>query len=126
MARPKSPLLTDREAEIMALLWELGAATAEEIRERLSGQPHDSTVRTLLRVLATKGHVVAATDSRPTSYRPAVKRESIQKKVTRDVLKRFFGGSAEALVLHLLDDERLSAEQLQDLEAAFRRARKEK
>lgn len=125
MARPKNPLLTDREAEIMAVLWELGSATADHIRERLTGKPHDSTVRTLLRVLTTKGHVVAAADSRPTSYQPAVKRTSVQKKVTRDVLKRFFGGSAEALVLHLLDDERLSAEELKDLEAAFRRARKE-
>jgi BlaI family penicillinase repressor len=126
MARPKTPLLTDREAEIMACLWEVGAATAEQIRERLSGEPHDSTVRTLLRVLATKGHVTADADSRPTVYRPAVKREKMQKRVTSDMLKRFFGGSAEALVLHLLDDERLTAEELKELEAAFRRARKEK
>jgi BlaI family transcriptional regulator, penicillinase repressor len=125
MARPKNPLLTDREAEIMAFLWDAGSGTAEQIRERLSGDPHDSTVRTLLRVLATKGHVTAAADSRPTVYRPAVKRANMQKRVTRDVLKRFFGGSAEALVLHLLDDERLTADELKDLEAAFRRARKE-
>lgn len=110
----------------MALLWEAGAATAEQIRERLSGAPHDSTVRTLLRVLSTKGHVATDSDARPTMYRPAVKRENMQKRVTRDVLKRFFGGSAEALVLHLLDDERLTAEELKDLETAFRRARKEK
>jgi len=126
MARPKTPLLTEREAEIMALLWEAGAATAEEIRAKLSGEPHDSTVRTLLRVLMTKGHVTADAGSRPTIYRPAVKREKMQKRATRDVLQRFFGGSAEALVLHLLDDERLTAEELKELEAAFRRARKEK
>lgn len=126
MARPQNHLLTGRETEIMAFLWEAGAATAEQIRERLSGLPHDSTVRTLLRVLSTKGHVSADTDSRPTIYRPAVKRANMQKRVTRDVLKRFFGGSAEALVLHLLDDERLTADELKDLEAAFRRARKEK
>jgi BlaI family transcriptional regulator, penicillinase repressor len=126
MARPKSSLLTDREAEIMALLWEVSAATAEQIRERLSGDPHDSTVRTLMRVLATKGHVTTDSDSRPTVYRPALKRANMQKRVTRDVLKRFFGGSAEALVLHLLNDERLTADELKDLEAAFRRARLEK
>jgi predicted transcriptional regulator len=126
MARPKSPLLTGRETEIMAFLWEASAATAEQIRERLSGDPHDSTVRTLLRVLATKGHVTADSDSRPAVYRPAVKRANMQKRVIRDVLQRFFGGSAEAMVLHLLDDERLTGQEMKDLEAAFRRARKEK
>jgi predicted transcriptional regulator len=126
MARPKTPLLTEREAEIMAFLWDAGSGTADQIRERLSGDPHDSTVRTLLRVLANKGHVISDGNSRPTVYRPAVKRANMQKRVTRDVLKRFFGGSAEALVLHLLDDERLTADELKDLEAAFRRARKEK
>ncbi len=122
MARPKTPLLTDREAEIMTALWELGSASAEDIRAKLSGDPHDSTVRTLLRVLISKGHVVAVSDSRPMVYRPAVKRRSIQKKVARDVLKRFFGGSAEELVLHLLDDERLSPDQLRKLEQAYRRS----
>lgn len=126
MARPKNSLLTDREAEIMAVLWEAGSATAEHIRERLSGNPHDSTVRTLLRVLATKGHVAVDAEARPTVYRAAVKQANIQKRAARDVVKRFFANSAQALVLHLLDDERLSAEELKELEVAFRQARKEK
>ena len=102
MPRPKTALLTDREAEIMTVLWDLGTATAEEVRGRITGNPHDSTVRTLLRVLIAKGHVAAASEARPTVYRPAVRRRSMQKKVTRDLLKRFFGGSAEQLILHLL------------------------
>lgn len=126
MARPKSPLLTERESEIMAVLWEERTATAEQIRDRLSGKPHDSTVRTLLRVLAAKGHVHVDADTRPTAYRPAVQRVNVQKRVTRDVLKRFFGNSAQALVLQLLDDEQLTAEELKALEMAFRQARKEK
>lgn len=120
MARPKTPLLTDRESEIMTVLWDLGSASAETVRGKISGNPHDSTVRTLLRVLIAKGHVVAVGEARPTVYRPAVRRRSMQKKVTRDLLKRFFGGSAEQLVQHLLDDERLSLEQVQKLEAAYR------
>src|SRR5262245_14317488 len=125
MARPKAPLLTDREAEIMSVLWDVGSASAEEIRAKLSGDPHDSTVRTLLRVLIDKGHVTTAEDARPAIYRPAVKRRSMQKKVARDLLKRFFGGSAEELVVHLLDDQRLSPEQLKKLEQTYRRQQRE-
>ena len=120
MPRPKTALLTDREAEIMTVLWDLGTATAEEVRGRITGNPHDSTVRTLLRVLIAKGHVAAASEARPTVYRPAVRRRSMQKKVTRDLLKRFFGGSAEQLILHLLNDDRLSLEQIKKLEQAYR------
>jgi BlaI family transcriptional regulator, penicillinase repressor len=126
MARPKTLLLTGRESEIMDVLWEAGFATAEQIRERLSGSPHDSTVRTLLRVLATKGHVAVDPDSRPAVYRPVVKRTNMQKRATRDVLKRFFGNSTQAMVLHLLEDEQLTADELKALETAFRKARKEK
>ncbi|HTU27592.1 MAG TPA: BlaI/MecI/CopY family transcriptional regulator [Pirellulales bacterium] len=120
MPRPKSTLLTDREAEIMTVLWELGSASAEEVRSRISGNPHDSTVRTLLRVLVAKRHVAAASRARPTLYRPLVRRGSMQKRATRELLKRFFGGSAEQLILHLLDDDRLSLEQIKQLEQTFR------
>ena len=121
MPRPKTPLLTGRESEIMSVLWELGSATSHEIRKKLSGSTHDSTVRTLLRVLVAKGHVLTSSHTRPILYRPGVKRRSVQKKVTRDLLKRFFAGSAEDLVLHLLDDERLTPQQLKKLEAVHRR-----
>ena len=120
MPRPQSTLLTDREAEILTALWDLKTATAEEIRQRLSGQPHDSTVRTLLRVLVSKGHVLVDNDSRPAAYKPRVKQNSVRKKAAHDIVKRFFGGSAEDLVLHLLEDKRLSLEQLEELERKHR------
>ena len=80
MPRPKSNTLTDREAEIMDVLWEQQAATADEIRTRLRGRPHDSTVRTLLRVLETKGHVKHNVDGRTYIYHPVVRRERAQKR----------------------------------------------
>lgn len=124
MARPKTSQLTERESEIMTVLWELRSASAEEVRGKLSGAPHDSTVRTLLRVLVSKGHVIVKKDTRPTTYHPAVKQDAMQKQVTRDLLKRFFAGSAEELVLQLLDDDRLSPEQLKRIQAAYQRQSK--
>ena len=66
MPRSRSETLTAREAELMDVLWRHGPATAEQVREHLADRPHDSTVRTILRVLEGKGYVVR--DDRGTAY----------------------------------------------------------
>jgi BlaI family transcriptional regulator, penicillinase repressor len=115
MARRRTRLLTEREAEIMRLLWERGSATAEEVRSALNGEPHDSTVRTLLRVLEAKGHIRHTTQGKTYVYRPVMAQDKAQRTALRNLLARFFGGSAESLVLRLLEEEHLSAEDLEEL-----------
>jgi BlaI family transcriptional regulator, penicillinase repressor len=114
MARPSSQLLTDREAQLMEVLWVQGSATAEAIRDALPDQPHDSTVRTLMRVLKQKGYV-RIRGRQPAVYEPRIDRLHVQSTATRSMLARFFGGSAEALVLRLVEDEQLSPQQLNQL-----------
>jgi predicted transcriptional regulator len=113
--RSRSEALTEREAQVMDVLWTLGPATAEQVREALPGRPHDSTVRTLLRVLESKGHV--ARDDRGTAYtfRATVDRARAQRTAVRSLLNRFFGGSAEDLVLRLVEDEAITPEQLEEI-----------
>ena len=118
MPRPPSELLTDREAQIMEILWNRGQATAEEVRAALADDPHDSTVRTLLRVLKEKGYA-RITGRQPAVYEPAVPRADVQQSAARNLLDRFFGGSADQLVMRLLEDEHLSAEQLEQLKKQF-------
>ena len=115
MARPPSDNLTQREAEIMEILWREGSAAADRIRQELPDDPHDSTVRTLLRILETKGYVKHVVRGKAFVYRPAVRKASAERKAVVNVLKRFFGGSAEALVLRLIEDEQLTPEQLEQL-----------
>jgi len=115
MARPRSETLTRREAQLMEILWELGSATADQIREALPDAPHDSTVRTLLRVLESKRCVRHTTSGKAYRYRATVKRTSVERKAVLSFLQRFFGGSAEALVQRLIDDEQLTPEQLAQL-----------
>ena len=117
MKRATSNGLTDREAQIMDQLWELGTATAEQIRLALPDKPHDSTVRTLLRILEEKGFVNHKRDGKTFVYRPAVARKSVQQRTLRNVIKQFFSGSPQDLVLRLLEDEKLSADELKDLMA---------
>jgi predicted transcriptional regulator len=108
-------MLTEREAQIMDALWQLSEATAEQVRAELPGELHDSTVRTLLRVLEGKGLVEHETCGKAFIYRAAAPREKIQRTALRTFLTRLFGGSAEDLVLRLLEDEQITAEQLDQL-----------
>ena len=108
-------MLTEREAQIMDVLWKLGTALADEVRAALPGDPHDSTVRTLLRILETKGYVIHDVRGKSYIYRPAVERAQAQRSALRSFLGRLFGGSAEDLVLRLIEDEVLTPAQLEQI-----------
>lgn len=118
MARPSSEILTEREAQIMDVLWARAEATAEQVREALPDDPHDSTVRTLLRVLESKGYVEHESRGKAFVYRASVPRDKAQRHAVRSLLTRFFGGSAEDLVLRLIEDERITPEQLAEIRAS--------
>jgi BlaI family transcriptional regulator, penicillinase repressor len=115
MARSPSESLTERESQIMDVVWNLGEATAEQVREALPGAPHDSTVRTILRVMEAKGYLTHEARGKAYFYTAAVARQKAQRLALRSVLTRFFAGSAEKLVLRLIEDEHLTAEQLEEL-----------
>jgi predicted transcriptional regulator len=112
MARKKSLHLTEAEQRLMEVLWEKGAATVGEVAAAL---PKNldlayNTVLTTLRILEDKGYVRHSKpkDDRRFVYTPVVTREQASHSALRHLLSRFFGNSAEALVLNLLDDEKLS------------------
>src|SRR5262249_23001979 len=111
-----SDILTEREAQIMDVLWKLGTASADEIRSELPAPLHDSTVRTLLRILETKGYVRHDLRGKSYVYRAVVERAHAQRSALRSFLGRLFGGSAEDLVLRLVEDEALTAEQLAEIQ----------
>ena len=115
MARPTAETLTGREAQIMDAIWRLGEATAEQVRESMPEPLHDSTVRTLLRVLETKGYVGHEARGKAYIYRALVERTKAQRRALGSVLARFFSGSAEDLVMRLIEDERLTPEQLDEM-----------
>ncbi len=123
MARPPSKTLTPREAEIMDVLWQRGSATAEQVRTAMSGGPHDSTVRTLLRVLESKGYVGHDAETTPYLYRPRTARHKAQRKGVQSLLQRLFGGSAQSLVLRLIEDEQITPEQVEELLQSAKKCR---
>lgn len=108
----------------MEILWELETATSEQVRKRLSGKPHDSSVRTLLRVLERKSFVKVDSTTRPSTYRAAVPRKKAQKKAVSRLIDRLFSGSAESLVARLIEDKQLTLEQLEEIKQSLRKQRK--
>jgi predicted transcriptional regulator len=115
MGRTSAASLTDREAQIMEQLWKLGRATSEQVRVQLPGQPHDSTIRTMLRILEDKGFVRHRRQGRSFVFEPLVPREKVQARTLGHIIRRFFSGSPQDLVLRLLEDEQLSSADLKSL-----------
>ena len=115
MARKKSLNLTEGEQRLMEVLWEQGPATVAEVAEALPktlGLAYN-TVLTTLRILDEKGYVrhTKPKDGRAFLYTPIVTREQASKSALRTLLSRFFSNSPEALVLNILEDEKLSGEE---------------
>ena len=122
-ARP-TPLLTKRERQIMDALYRMGKGTAGEIRAALEGTPSDSTVRTQLRVLESKGHVRHEEQSLRYVFLPVTSRASATRSAVSHLVETFFEGSTERAVAALLD-EKLSKEELDRLAKLIDSAKKE-
>ena len=90
-------------------------AQFDYIRAELPDPLHDSTVRTLLRILTAKGYLTHELVGKAFIYRPAIGRAKAQRRALGELLGRFFGGSAEDLVLRLIEDERLTHDQLDEI-----------
>jgi predicted transcriptional regulator len=106
---------TDRELDVMGVLWDQGSATVAEVRERLADKLAYTTVLTVLRTLEQKGHVGHTGEGRAHRYRPLVKREVAGRNALRRLVDKVFQGSPELLMTQLVSDEHLSDEELRRL-----------
>ncbi len=110
-----SPHFTDRELDVMAVLWEMGSATVRQVQERLEPDLAYTTVLTILRVLEAKGHVRHEPDGRAHRYLPTVAQDEAKASALRRLLAKVFSGSPEALLTQLVADDNLSDEELHRL-----------
>ena len=124
---PAPPDLSRRERQILDALYKAGRATAAEVQEAMPAAPSYSAVRTLLKILETKGHVRHEQDGSRYVYLPTVARDAAKRSALRHLLNTFFEGSTTQAISALLDDDasRLSNADLDRLTAAIKRARKE-
>jgi predicted transcriptional regulator len=120
--------LTPLELEVMDALWELGSANVEGVRRRLASRRAlaYTTVQTVLNLLHEKGKLHRVLRDRAYHYRPAVTRRREAGRALRELAARFFGGSAEALVLNMVEDRQLGPEALARLQKAVAAERDER
>ena len=114
----KSKELTPLELELMKVLWleRIGPLTVQEVRQRIVGRSVAyTTVQTMLNILVRKGWAKRTLVERAYRYRPAVSREKAAGSALKNLVQKMFGGSAEALVLNLIDTRQMTPETLQRL-----------
>jgi BlaI family penicillinase repressor len=107
------PRFTDRELDVMAVLWERGDATVAEVQSRLPDALAYTTVLTVLRTLEEKGHVGHREEGRAYRYHPLVEREAAGASALGRLVDRVFGGSPELLLTQLVAERDLSEAELE-------------
>jgi predicted transcriptional regulator len=117
MARPASRQPTDRELEILKVLWPAGPTPLGQVCATLRGQRRvaPTTVATMLQVMLGKGLVKRTRGPRGFLWSAKVSQEATASRLLRKVLDHVFDGSAQRLVVHLLDAGKLSARDCQEI-----------
>src|SRR4051794_17213865 len=119
MAGRKTIAITERQFAVLRVLWERGPLTVRELMEHLprgERQPY-TTVLGLVQTMEKAGLLEHEKEGLTHRYRPTVSRREATGSLLSDFLARFFHGSAEQLVLGLVDAEQLAPEDLRSIEA---------
>ncbi|MEO5580046.1 MAG: BlaI/MecI/CopY family transcriptional regulator [Gemmatimonadaceae bacterium] len=112
--------LGERELDVMAVLWRAGSGTVSEVRDAVRATLAYTTVLTILRNLEAKGAVIHAVEGKSHRYVPLLKEQDARKSAVDRIIQKFFRGSAERLVLHLIRDGELSRKDLKKIRRAAR------
>lgn len=110
------PHLTERESELMAMLWNCGPMFVKEMVEKMDDpKPHFNTVSTTVRILEDKGYVGHEVIGGSHKYHAIARSSDFAGKSMAQIIKNFFSGSATAAVSALVEEEQLSVEELKEL-----------
>ncbi len=104
--------LTNREMDVMAVLWDKGSATVGEVCDTLAEGLAYTTILTVLRALEAKGHVRHEKEGKAFRYYALIEAEEAGDRTLRRLLDKVYLGSREVLVTHLLSDKAVSEEEL--------------
>jgi len=114
----KSATLTEAELRLMDVLWQQGPSTVQQVLEALpkKSQLAYNSVLTTIRILEKKGYLRHIKDGRAHVYRPLVERAEATRSEIRHLASRFFKNSHEMLVLNILQEHGVDAEELDRLQ----------
>jgi BlaI family transcriptional regulator, penicillinase repressor len=124
--RPRSATLTAQELQLMKIVWERGAVTVRDVYEQLVQHRKIAytTVMSGLKTLEQKGHLRSTQRERAYVYEPTRPQSQVIGGMVREFVERVFNGSARPLLVYLLDDERLTEADLQEISRMKKKSRK--
>jgi predicted transcriptional regulator len=109
-------MLTAPEAEVMNVIWSVGEASVADVVERLPRDLAYTTVMTTIRILEDKGFVAKrGKRGRAFLYSPAVDKSQVTDSMTHEIANRLFGGSVKSLMLNLISDSKVGADDLAEI-----------
>ena len=116
--RPRSTTLTEQELEIMKIVWQLEQATVRDVYEALLERRKIAytTVMTMMKILEQKQYLKKRPQDRAYVYSPAKPKNQVIRGMVREFVDRVFNGSAQPLLLHLVEDRRLTEKELREIE----------
>jgi predicted transcriptional regulator len=105
--------LTNREADVMQVLWEHGPCVVAEVRTHLHDDLAYTTVLSILRTLESKSFVRHVEEGRGHRYAAKVQQQAAQKSALKHLTDKLFKGSSELLFTHLVSDDKLTPQQIE-------------
>jgi len=111
------PTLTAQELEIMKVVWKLSSPTVRQVYEELLGQRRIAytTVMTMMNILEQKGYLKKSQGDRAFVYTPSKPAKKVISDMVKEFVDRVFNGAAEPLLLHLIEDEKLTEKDLEEI-----------
>jgi len=117
-----TPKISEAEWVVMEVVWRQNPITALEVVQQLTAhkQWQDQTIRTMLRRLIRKKALTYKAEGKVYYYAPAVSREQCVRGESRSFLERVFGGAAQPLLVQLVQEAKLSADEIAELKKILR------
>jgi predicted transcriptional regulator len=124
--KPAKIVPTDQELEILKVVWQLEHATVRDVHRELEKHRKIAytTVLTMMGILEHKGHLKKKEGDRAYIYSPAQPQAKVREKMVNEFVNRVFNGAAKPLLVHLMEDQDISREDLDEIEKLLREKRK--
>jgi len=115
--RTRKPVLTDHELAIMQIVWQHETVTVRDVYEELLKRRKIAytTVMTMMGILETKGYLKKRSNEKAHLYRPTQPKSKVVSSMVSEFLNRVFDGSAKPLLVHLVENEHVSEEELDEI-----------
>ncbi len=128
MARPASEHPTELELSILKILWQAAPKTVDQVRESLAKNGRDlshSSVITIMNIMVRKRYLKRKKNGRALEFTPLVEEDRVGRSMLKDLIHRVYDGSAQSLVLHLLETADVDTDELSAIRQLINRKAKE-